>query len=217
MTRRGWRQRNAAPRQAKTPDGSMTTQKLFAVYLGGRAPKGNTELHDVVFVTGNAIEDTYEQCLDKWFGTPTGLHLDSWIALEVVDGYRIALRDTKPATGDKLYFVNLGAYRDGEFTEIHANKFLVAASAVDAKLRAKRELLQNWPSAVHTDDLYEIDTCMEIGTVNALHVVLTKTGEAHDLTPNNGYHIVPKVIVADYIQRKGLGETPGLREAYSSD
>ncbi len=26
--------------------------KLFAVYLGGRAPKCNTELHDVVFVVG---------------------------------------------------------------------------------------------------------------------------------------------------------------------
>ena len=44
----------------------MTETKLFAVYLGGRAPKGNTEIHDVVFATGRAIEDTYEQLMDKW-------------------------------------------------------------------------------------------------------------------------------------------------------
>ena len=35
------------------------TQKLFAVYLGGRAPKANIELHDVVFVVGESIEQTY--------------------------------------------------------------------------------------------------------------------------------------------------------------
>ena len=33
--------------------------KLFAVCLGGRAPKCNTELHDVVFVVGARVEDTY--------------------------------------------------------------------------------------------------------------------------------------------------------------
>ena len=30
--------------------------KLFAVFLGGRAEKCNTELHDVVFTCGNKIE-----------------------------------------------------------------------------------------------------------------------------------------------------------------
>jgi len=37
-----------------------TPKKLFAVYLGGRAPRCNTELHDVVFVAGEAIEACYE-------------------------------------------------------------------------------------------------------------------------------------------------------------
>lgn len=33
--------------------------KLFSVFLGGRADKCNTELHDVVFTLGEKIEDTY--------------------------------------------------------------------------------------------------------------------------------------------------------------
>jgi hypothetical protein len=41
--------------------------KLLAVYLGGRAAKCNTELHDVVFAVGPSIESTYDQLLDKWF------------------------------------------------------------------------------------------------------------------------------------------------------
>jgi hypothetical protein len=72
-------------------------QKLFAVYLGGRAPKCNTELHDVVFVVGSSIEATYHQLMDKWFGDPLRLHVDSWMELRIVDGERIVLRSTPAA------------------------------------------------------------------------------------------------------------------------
>lgn len=37
----------------------MNELKLFAVYLGGRADRCNIELHDVVFVVGSCIEETY--------------------------------------------------------------------------------------------------------------------------------------------------------------
>lgn len=81
--------------------------KLFAVYLGGRAPKCNTELHDVVFVVGESIEGTYERLLELWFGSAEGLHIDSWMELSVVDKHRVRL-NTEPATMDKkLFFVNL--------------------------------------------------------------------------------------------------------------
>jgi hypothetical protein len=182
----------------------MTNPKLFAVYLGGRAPKGNTEIHDVVFVTGAFIEDTYEQLMDKWLGTPAGLHLDSWVELDVVDGYRVTLGAAKSVGADKLFFVNLGAYCEGAFTETHASKFLVAATMPDAKARAKQELLQGWPSPVHTDDLYEIDDCIEINQVDALYVSLEKTGEHSALKPTNGYHLVPKGMVEDYMARHGI-------------
>lgn len=191
--------------------------KLFAVYLGGRAPKGNTEIHDVVFVVGKSIEDTYEQCMDKWFGTPTGLHIDSWMELDIVDNYRINLSETKPTNDKKLYFVNLGTYKDGEFTEIHANKFLVAASAAEAKSRAKQELLKGWPSAVHTDDVYEVDSCMELGAINNFHIELTETGEKENLQPHNGYHIIPKALVEDYMKRNDIKEASEGREAYVSN
>jgi hypothetical protein len=180
----------------------MTTQqKLFAVYLGGRAPKGNTELHDVVFVTGGAIEDTYEQLLDKWFGSPERLHLDSWVEFDIVDGHRVTLDGTAVANGKQLYFVNLGAYRENEFTEIHANTFVVAASEIEARARAKSELLKGWPSAVHTDDVYDIDSCIKIDTVNDFHIALTPVSEPGNLKPNNGYHSIPKPIIEEYIKR----------------
>jgi len=63
--------------------------KLFLVYLGGRTPKANIELHDVQFVTGNSIEETFVQLRGRWFGTTRGLHLDAYLELRFVDGFRI--------------------------------------------------------------------------------------------------------------------------------
>ena len=51
---------------------------LFLVVLGGRAKKANIELHDVRWVVGSKIEDTYDALRKDWFGSPRGLHIDSY-------------------------------------------------------------------------------------------------------------------------------------------
>ena len=178
--------------------------KLFAVYLGGRAPRCNTELHDVVFVVGTSIAQTYERLIDLWFGSAERLHLDSWMELTVVDGHRVVL--TKSPTvaqqsDKKLYFVNLGAYADGEFTELHANAIVVGTSEREVKARAKSELLRG-KNSVHTDDLFDIDDCLEITSVDGYHIVLEPTTELENLVPNNGYHIIPKAVVEEYLRKQ---------------
>jgi hypothetical protein len=180
-------------------------KKLIAVYLGGRAPKCNTELHDVVFVVGDSVEACYERLMDKWFGDPLRLHVDSWMEIRVVDGYRVTL-GKKAAKGPKrLYFINLGAYLPGQFTELHANAFVVAASEREVKARAKSELLQGTQS-VHTDDLYDIDDCLEIAEVDGHHIELEATSESHAFEPNNGYHIIPADVVAAYAAKHHLAQ-----------
>jgi hypothetical protein len=180
-----------------------TDQKLFAVYLGGRAPKCNTELHDVVFVVGTSIEATYQQLMDKWFGDPLRLHIDSWLELRHVDGYQIELNSQPSTRPEKLFFINLGAYRPGEFTELHANAFLVACNAQEAKRRAKREMLVG-SNSVHTDDLFDVDDCLDIVEVDGLHVHLAPSAQSPPLIPNNGYHIIPQSIVRAYAVSRGL-------------
>ena len=178
-------------------------KKLLAVYLGGRASRCNTELHDVVFVVGESVETTYDQLMDKWFGDPLRLHIDSWMELNIVDGHRISL-SAKPGKSDKrLYFINLGAYQPGQFTELHANAFLVASSEAEVKQRAKSHLLRGAQS-VHTDDLYDVDDCLEIAEVDGLHVHLETTSDTEIFDPQNGYHIIPKEIVATYAKRRQL-------------
>ena len=178
----------------------MTQPKLFAVYLGGRAPKANTELHDVVFVTGTRIEETYVQLLDKWFGDPESLHIDSWLELDVVDGWRITLAETPDASAQKFFFVNLGAY-DESFTELHAIGFYVAADALEAKKRALAAHFSQGVQQKHKDDLHAIDDCIALDAVGGLRVTLTRTGEVSQAKPNNGYHVLPKDVIAAYLAR----------------
>jgi len=64
---------------------------LYLVVLGGRAEKANIELHDVRWVIGSKIEDTYDTLRKQWFGSPKGLHIDSYKKIKYIDGYKINL------------------------------------------------------------------------------------------------------------------------------
>ena len=64
---------------------------LYLVVLGGRAKKANIELHDVRWVVGSKIEDTYDTLRKDWFGSSKGLHIDSYKKIKYIDGYKINL------------------------------------------------------------------------------------------------------------------------------
>jgi hypothetical protein len=175
--------------------------KLFAVCLGGRAERCNTELHDVVFAAGETIEDTYPQLLEKWFGLPVGLHIDSWLHLDVVDGYEITLSETPSPSGKRLFFINLGAYTSGDFAEQHANIFVVAEKTQTAKTRAKDILAAKLGTAIHTDDLYDVDDCIELSSVKNLYISLRPASRTAPLTPVNGYLPLPADIIQAFRAR----------------
>ena len=58
---------------------------LFLVVLGGRAKKANIELHDVRWVIGSRIEDTFDVLRRDWFGSLEGLHIDSYKKINYVE------------------------------------------------------------------------------------------------------------------------------------
>jgi len=178
--------------------------RLFAVMLGGTAPRANTELHDVVFACGEAIEDTWDQLLDLWFGAPDGLHVDSWAGLDHVDGHRISLRPEPPRGPARLWFINLGAYRPQHFGELHAVTFLVGDDAARIKARAKAALLPG-TDELHTDDLHEVDDIFEVAVAGGLHVHLepVAAAPASPIEPVNGWHPLPEGVIAAYALKSG--------------
>ena len=169
--------------------------KLFAVYLGGRADGCNTELHDVVFTCGNKIQDTYMDLIDKWFGNVDRLHIDSWVEIVHVDGYNISLSKKKNISNNKLFFINLGGYDKNKFEELHESEFLVGEKKLSIKKRAKETLMKGLDQ-VHTDDLYDVDDCIEINKVSDYFINLKKDdSKMKPLEYNNGYHPIPKKVI----------------------
>ncbi len=171
--------------------------KLFAVFLGGRTKKCNIELHDVVFTCANSIEDSYDDLLSKWFGDINRLHIDSWVELKFIDGFEVILSRNKSISDNKLFFINLGGYSDNKFEEIHESMFLVGNKKIEIKKRAKRNLLLGY-NQVHTDDLFDVDDCIEINKVNEYYVSLKKSKKSNNIVYNNGYHPIPKNIINNY-------------------
>jgi len=78
---------------------------LYLVVLGGRTKKANIELHDVRWVVGSTIEDTYNTLRNDWFGYPKGLHIDSYKKIEYIDGYKINLINFEKNKIDKKQLV----------------------------------------------------------------------------------------------------------------
>ena len=68
---------------------------LYLVVVGGRIPKANIEVHDVRWVIGSKIEDTYDILRKDWFGDIDGLHIDSYKKIYSVDGYKIKIKKSQ--------------------------------------------------------------------------------------------------------------------------
>lgn len=169
--------------------------KLFLVYLGGTAPGANIELHDIRFVVGERIEDTYQQLKQQWFGSVRGLHLDSYLHVHHVDGYKVDLvREPQPAHGDKLYFVNFGGYFPGRIPEFHDFTLCVANSPEQAKQKGYSHVLREGlanSEQPHKDDLLAVDDCLAVDLLDGWYVKLTADSQRQLLKPDwSGYEVI---------------------------
>ena len=163
---------------------------LFLVVLGGRAEKANVELHDVRWVLGTRIEDTYDVLRNDWFGTLEGLHIDSYKKINYVDGYKINLKniDNKKLKDNKFYnvnnskknlwFVNIGGYHPSSMQEKHEFGLVVASNKLEAKNIAKSKWLLG-SQKKHKDDIAPLkiligcDDCQLIKKIGKWEIELT--------------------------------------------
>jgi len=153
---------------------------LFIVVLGGRSLKSNIEIHDVRWVIGESIEDTFPELRGQWLGKINGLHIDSYKCIKFIDGYEIVITKSNkdnlnhPHIEDlKLWFVNLGGYNPKKMYEEHEFNLIVAKKAIQAKNKAKK----NWESNLknkHNDDYSAINYLEQ---VDDLHPIKIKNWE----------------------------------------
>ena len=146
---------------------------LYLVVVGGRSPKANIELHDVRWVIGSKIEDTYDQLRNDWFGSPNGLHIDSYKKIDSIDGYKIYLRNKEnkelkkkilkreKIPNKKLWFVNIGGYDPSSMQEKHEFGLVVASCPSEAKNKAKSKWLIDCKQK-HKDDISDIKSFTDV-------------------------------------------------------
>jgi len=168
---------------------------LYLVVLGGRAEKANIELHDVRWVVGSKIEDTFDTLRKDWFGSQRGLHIDSYKKIKYLDGYKINLRNFEKNKIDKkklvkknkakkyLWFVNIGGYDPTSMQEKHEFGLVIASTKLEAKNIAKSKWLIGCKKK-HKDDiaslemLFICDDCKLIKKIGKWEI---------ELTPDNNF------------------------------
>ena len=168
---------------------------LYLVVLGGRAQKANIELHDVRWVVGSKIEDTYDTLRNDWFGSPKGLHIDSYKKIKHIDGYKINLinfetdkKDAKKlATRNEskkhLWFVNIGGYHPTSMQEKHEFGLVAASTKLEAKNIAKSKWLIGCKKK-HKDDIASLDMLLRCDDCE----LIKKIGKWQiELTPDNNF------------------------------
>ena len=182
------------------------TPRLFLVVLGGRTATSHIELHDVRWVVGSDIEATIPALKQQWFGLKRGLHIDSYVAVKNVDGYKVELiRDRQgltaevdPMRSEITDLKNLGDVQQWLTPGVAPFGLIVAPSKQAAKARARRRCSERRRS-VHKDDLHgieqwnSVDDCLPIEGLEGWRIQLKADPSApkEELKPDwYGYRLI---------------------------
>ncbi|MEN9685946.1 MAG: hypothetical protein RLZZ28_1732 [Bacteroidota bacterium] len=145
---------------------SMKTRKLFMLLLGCKPEGRHTEQHDIFFGIGTELSDLVQEIQAFWPGNHS-IHIDAWREINLVDGFAVVVQEKKSLpdapTKDswRLFFINLGGYKENEFEEFHYRMVLAARSKAEAIARAKATAFYRHTgfkgADSHIDDKYGID------------------------------------------------------------
>lgn len=155
----------------------MATEKLFMVLLGCRPEGRNTEQHDVFFGIGTTLKDLIPQ-MNRFWPHSGGLHIDAWREVTSVDGSAVSVvarAEPLPPAAEKLFFINLGGYKESEFEEFHYKLLATGQTTAEALKKAKKTAffkhcgISSSGGASHIDDKFGIDVDDVIMIGEALH------------------------------------------------
>ena len=96
------------------------------------------------------------------------VHIDAWMRVDHVDGYKVTIQKAAAQKSEdslKLFFINLGGYREKEFEEYHKKLFMVAPKVSDVFERIMTlDFMKEYSpeelgiaGGAHLDDQYKID------------------------------------------------------------
>lgn len=176
--------------------------------LLGCKPAGRyTEQHDIFFTISPSLKGSVPGIMDFWPEANGKIHIDAWREVTQVEGYSIEVvkKEHTEQNQEKLFFINLGGYREGEFDEPHYKMLIVAPDLAAATLQAKQSAFYRhtgFQGAVsHIDDKYgvDVDDAFEILDIlpaelkSTYRLKITKTEEIHIDEIHLGYLPIGKI------------------------
>lgn len=131
------------------------------IQIGFRQDGMNTEGHDTLFAIAENKEAAFRQIKTA---RPYAAHIDTCLEVNQVDGWAVVIREQAVPSENKLWFINLGGYNEGQFGEVHKCILVVAPDLAAAKVKAKKDpfftepgRVQNPAAAPHIDDKHLLD------------------------------------------------------------
>jgi len=136
--------------------------KLYMVMLGCTPPGRFTEQHDIFFGIGESLGELLPQMNAFWPEAQGKIHIDAWREVTIVGNWQLTIvpktHDLQP---EKLFFINLGGYKQNEFEEYHYKVLAVGKSLAKASRIAKATAFYKHfgfkGAESHIDDEYGID------------------------------------------------------------
>ncbi|HJS53056.1 MAG TPA: DUF1543 domain-containing protein [Chitinophagaceae bacterium] len=137
--------------------------KLFMLLIGASSAERNIEQHDIFFGIGENIEELIPDVIAFWPGN-NKIHLDAWREVTNVNGCKVDVvlkSETRQNSSSKLFFINLGGYKQNEFEEFHYKMIIAAADKAEAINVSKQTAFFRHTgfkgATAHIDDKYGVD------------------------------------------------------------
>ena len=175
--------------------------KLYMLLIGASPPERNIEQHDVFFGIGETIKDLIPNVEAFWPGN-NKLHFDAWREVTSVNGYRVEIvlkNENKQNSPFKLFFINLGGYKQNEFEEFHYKMIIAAADKAEAISSSKKTAFFRHTGfkgatahiddkfGVDVDDIYEITDILSAGAKDKYSILVTPAGSLVEDEIHLGY------------------------------
>jgi N-acetylneuraminic acid mutarotase len=185
----------------------MSDLKLFMVIIGC-TPKGRfTEQHDVFFGIGKTLRELIPEMNAFWKEAEGKIHIDAWREIKTVDGYAVRITEKQTAVDDektKLFFINLGGYKEKEFEEYHYKIIAAAKDKGEAIRKSKQTVFYKHYGfkgaeshiddkyGIDVDDLYQIDDILpdEVKEKYSINLNATNNNQPDEL--HIGYLMIDK-------------------------
>jgi hypothetical protein len=188
----------------------MESPKLFMLLLGCKPPQRNTEQHDVFFGIGNELKDLLPDIYSFWPEGQQKLHIDAWREVTRVDGYVVRVATRKQEAGSsnaaaKLFFINLGGYKQNEFEEFHYKMLATGTDKGVAIQQAKQTAFYQHTGfagasshiddkyGIDVDDVYEIADILPASIKEKFSILLSRGSDSKDDELHLGYFRLDKL------------------------